>query len=61
MRPHRAARAEHNTTDEAAEVIERRRQTRGLVWMALGALGFAIVRAVTHGGVRSVFPQRWWK
>ena len=56
MRPRRAAHTERN--DEAAEVIERRRQIRGLVWLALAALGFAIVRAVMHGGIRSALLLR---
>lgn len=43
------------------EEIERRRQARGLVWLALAALGFAIARAIWHGGVRSVFPVGWWR
>lgn len=44
-----------------AEDVERRRQVRGLVWLALAALGFAIGRAVWHGALHSVFPQMWWR
>lgn len=40
-----------------AQQIERRRQVRGLVWLALAALGLAIGRAVAHGGVRSLFGR----
>jgi hypothetical protein len=41
------------------EEIERRRQVRGLLWLAVAALGFAIARAAMHGGLRSVFPHGW--
>lgn len=60
MRASRVARAERNISNEAAEGTERRRQTRGLVWLALAAVGFAIARAVAlgGGGVRSVFGPR---
>ncbi|HEY5055809.1 MAG TPA: hypothetical protein VII58_06590 [Acidobacteriaceae bacterium] len=40
-----------NETHRPTET-ERRRQTRGLVWLALAALGFAVVRAVARGGWR---------
>ena len=43
------------------EELERRRQVRGLVWLALAAMGFAIARAVARGGVHSVFPHGWWR
>ena len=38
------------------EEIERRRQTRGLVWLALVAVAFAAIRAFLFGGMCSVFP-----
>ena len=44
--------------EERPEQVERRRQMRGLVWLALAALVFAIARAVAHGGVQSVL-QGW--
>ncbi len=44
-----------------SEEAERRRQTRGLVWLALAALGLALGRALWHGGLHSVFPHGWWR
>jgi hypothetical protein len=38
------------------EEAERRRQLRGLVWLALAALVLALLRAAMHGGLRNVFP-----
>jgi hypothetical protein len=43
------------------EEIERRRQVRGLLMLAVVAILFAIVRAMWHGGMHSVFPQGWWR
>jgi hypothetical protein len=37
--------------------LERRRQVRGLVWLALAMLAFAILRA----GVHNVFTRGWWR
>ena len=40
-----------------AEGLERRRQVRGLLILAVGALVFAILRA----GVHRVFTVGWWR
>ena len=40
-----------------AEQQERRRQTRGLLLLALAAIVFAILRAGAH----RVFTQGWWR
>jgi hypothetical protein len=39
-----------------AERSERRSQVRGLLWLALAAIVFAILRA----GVHRVFTVGWW-
>jgi hypothetical protein len=39
------------------EQIERRRQVRGLLLLALAAIVFAILRA----GVHRVFTVGWWR
>jgi hypothetical protein len=36
---------------------ERRRQVRGLLWLALAVLIFAILRAGAH----NVFTRGWWR
>ena len=41
----------------AAERIERRRQVRGLLLLAIVAIVFAILRA----GVHRVFTVGWWR
>jgi hypothetical protein len=41
--------------------LERRRQVRGLTYLAIAALGFALLRSILHGGVHSVFPHGWWR
>ena len=41
------------------EEAERRRQVRGLVWLALAALAFAVLRSAMHGGLRNVSMARW--
>jgi hypothetical protein len=40
-----------------SEHIERRRQVRGLLLLALAAIVFAILRA----GVHRVFTTGWWR
>jgi hypothetical protein len=40
-----------------AEQLERRRQVRGLLLLALAAIVFAILRA----GVHRVFTTGWWR
>jgi hypothetical protein len=42
---------------DAAEHLERRRQVRGLLLLALAAIVFAILRA----GVHRVFTVGWWR
>jgi hypothetical protein len=37
--------------------LERRRQIRGLLLLALAAIGFAILRAGPH----NVFTPGWWR
>lgn len=46
---------------EQPEHTERRRQVRGLLMLAVAAIGFAIVRAVWSGGAHSVFQGGWWR
>ena len=41
--------------------LQRRRQVRGLTCLAIAALGFALARAIWHGGIHSVFPHGWWR
>jgi len=40
-----------------AQQLERRRQVRGLLLLALAAIVFAILRA----GVHRVFTPSWWR
>jgi hypothetical protein len=40
-----------------AEQLERRRQIRGLLLLALAAIIFAIFR----GGIHNVFTRGWWR
>jgi hypothetical protein len=44
-------------TRHNAEQEERRKQVRGLVWIALGVIVFSILRA----GVHRVFGVGWWR
>ena len=44
-------------TPEAPEQLERRRQIRGLLLLALAAIVFAVLRA----GVHRVFTRGWWR
>jgi hypothetical protein len=37
--------------------LERRRQIRGLLLLALAAIAFAIFRA----GIHNVFTRAWWR
>ncbi len=39
------------------EQLERRRQVRGLLLLALAAILFALLRS----GVHNVFPRGWWR
>jgi len=39
------------------EQLERRRQVRGLLLLAVAAILFAILRA----GTRNVFTRDWWR
>jgi hypothetical protein len=45
------------TEPGAAERIERRRQVRGLLLLAIAAIVFAILRAGAH----RVFTVGWWR
>jgi hypothetical protein len=50
--------ADKSSRDEPlSELIERRRQVRGLLLLALAAIVFAILRA----GVHRVFTTGWWR
>jgi hypothetical protein len=40
-----------------AEAVERRRQLRGLLWLALLILAASVARA----GAQNVFPRGWWR
>jgi hypothetical protein len=41
----------------AAKDVERRRQVRGLLLLAIAAIVFAILRA----GIHNVFTRGWWR
>jgi hypothetical protein len=45
------------TESDNAERLERRRQIRGLLLLAIAAIVFAILRA----GVHRVFTVDWWR
>ena len=45
------------TPHSAPEHLERRRQVRGLLLLAIAAILFAILRA----GVHRVFTHGWWR
>jgi hypothetical protein len=45
------------TDHQAAERDARRRQIRGLVWIAVGMIVFSVLRA----GVHRVFGVGWWR
>jgi hypothetical protein len=45
------------TPPEAPEQVERRRQVRGLLLLAVAAIVFAILRA----GIHNVFTRGWWR
>jgi hypothetical protein len=47
--------------NDSATQLERRRQVRGLTYLAIGALGFALLRAMMHGGAHGIFPHGWWR
>jgi hypothetical protein len=49
--------AERETHHREGEQIERRRQLRGLLMLALIVLAFSIARA----GLGRVFPHGWWR
>jgi hypothetical protein len=40
---------------------KRRAQIRGLLYLALAAIAFSILRATLHGGLHSVFNRGWWR
>lgn len=40
-----------------AEAVERRRQLRGLLWLALLILAASVARA----GTQNVFTRGWWR
>jgi hypothetical protein len=46
-----------NLDSKAPEQLERRRQVRGLLLLAIAAIVFAILRA----GVHNVFTRGWWR
>ena len=46
----------NHTLHEIPSHRERRRQSRGLLWLALAAIAFAILRF----GVHRVFTHGWW-
>jgi hypothetical protein len=48
----------HSSLDkQTAEHLERRRQVRGLLLLALAAIVFAIL----HAGIHNVFTRGWWR
>lgn len=40
---------------------ERRAQIRGLLYLALAAIAFSILRATLHSGLHAVFNRGWWR
>ncbi len=46
-----------NLDSKTPEQLERRRQVRGLLILAVAAIVFAIFRA----GVHNVFTRGWWR
>ncbi len=44
-------------SSDSSEQLERRRQVRGLLLLALAAIVFAILRA----GLHNVFTVGWWR
>lgn len=53
-------RTERPHNPDVPQQLERRMQVRGLVYLALAALAFTVLRATVHGGWHSVFPRGWW-
>lgn len=49
--------ARRDVLHEHAERIERSRQLRGLLWVAL----LILVGSVIRGGLPNVFPRGWWR
>jgi hypothetical protein len=48
-------------TPETPKQTERRAQIRGLLYLALAAIAFSILRATLHGGIHAVFNRGWWR
>ncbi len=49
--------AENTTRRQAAELLERKRQIRGLLWLLAAVLVLSILRA----GLSRVFGPQWWR
>ncbi|MGD0798921.1 MAG: hypothetical protein ABR910_14485 [Acidobacteriaceae bacterium] len=48
-------------TPDTPSTSERRAQIRGLLYLALLAIAFSILRAIFHSGLHSVFNRGWWR
>jgi hypothetical protein len=59
MRP--VYRKESHNTHPTPATRERRAQIRGLLYLALAAIAFSILRATLHSGLHSVFNRGWWR
>ena len=57
MHPPHTPKPREAKSPDTAEQLERRRQVRGLLLLALAAIVFAILRA----GVHRVLSTGWWR
>jgi hypothetical protein len=57
MRPPHTSNPREAKSPGAAEQLNRRQQLRGLLFLALAAIFFAILRA----GMHRVFTAGWWR
>jgi hypothetical protein len=48
-------------TPATPKQAERRAQIRGLLYLALAAIAFSILRAILHSGLHAVFNRGWWR
>jgi hypothetical protein len=48
-------------TLDTPKQAERRAQIRGLLYLALAAIAFSILRAILHSGIHAVFNRGWWR
>jgi hypothetical protein len=58
---HSTKRNQNPNQQPSAIARERRAQIRGLLYLALTAIAFSILRATLHGGLHAVFNRGWWR